>query len=1339
MVFMAVHTRAVVEDSSLVGEKFERPVEIVMAMMIRDERVNIESNLGLWAEVIDYFVFMVDERTSDGSQEAIKKVLGGSKCKDYRILPYAFEGFGKARTLSLTNAYKEFPQATHVWIADPDWRPDLSTINKEDINVRNADAYRFLIYDRNGETTRRIDWLLRNREGLAMRYNLHEVLHIGEQYDWYGINWIVHEIEKPGTWHATVGHGNSMSAQRYHFDLALLEKDLVEYGHDPHTHYYLGVTNEAVAERMIVAGSDEKEVIDRHLDASIKYLTLRAESEYTSEFNEERWGVMMMLGTIFSALRPDFTKAERWLRACRDFNPHQTECSRTLCNLYATHGRAEPLIEETQFLLGVEQQGRIMLNHYKMGSCEIPKVVLNGLQVKFSTHPNEVVAEEAMLAFLLRAMVQDDFCAKSGVLLSQDTVASALQMEAAFGGQSWTPSGLCSDPQLVTYVTRKRIYLQPCSDLLETIKYMDTCNAVVLNPPSVTPTQQLLHARDSGRKLSGIGSIPDIVHHVYGGVSSMIMSKPEFNILYVAPWGTAGFMTLLKFMTENYTGHLRVTVISRDRALASSVQAIIDSCTMSRPVDITLKFRHEVTQFIDDALLAEVTDAAGPSGTYDYIDVNGGQETLTASMLALLRNLLSPGGVLGACAFSSNRHSEQILQLINARNVSAHAPFSTDGKRLVKAYLDDNDLSLVIEDEELVEFLSAGAEGPANLLTKRDMKAALSGAGFSVKSWVPTATLSPFEEMELYDVQKYRSFGLSEDDFLHNILVTFRYGVYAVCDDASKVAIPGRLRVADLVDADTIVQRNTYVIDRTGSLENIFKGAEYRAESKLSMEYVTMEPTFAGAVAHICMPTELRGYTLLGSGPNLHEIATANYVNNNAASRERLAAFLHFLESINAISLWTVPSEQPEGDTFVKSVRHNIAANKAIIRESFRREDNRKSNEGGIETYGTDTYVKSRTTNERFADTFAEEVEIGLSGEVASDAPIILPVTQTRNELARTSRHPGCRDASSASSPCLRPTSTWKTANISSKKKLQFDISQLKFIAFMNKSVTSYINKEIIPALQTTIKGLGKSDKTFLVPSDGWVNRAYFVAPEPKEGKIRLLNGAKKELIKGIHAIEDGDVAFSVVDVMLDPKDLMALSKMLLTTTGYYDYVNGAMFSGHPSDGLVQAALVDVVEDLVKTCSMRYQYKVKGFSVNLMDMNTENVGPLAINGPGEITLMLWLNPNIPEATTHTDMLYLDGARLYETAYAACLLNLNAIIDPTVHPHYLAIDGDLNTTGTKVCSVDTIGSETIARKANRLAVVGPNFSYRIGNAQQRSTSGRTFDVKTNVVLSITLSV
>ena len=277
---------------------------IVMTMILRDEAVNIRANLPLWIDKIDYFIFMVDYRTKDDTVNAIAEVLGGQR--DYKNLSYAFEGFGPARTESLEAAWQYFPQATHVWIADPDWRAQVDTINVDDLNLY-ADAFRFKIFDRNGFSTRQCDWLLRHKEGLKMKYHLHEVLDVGASYQHMKVGWVVNEIEKAGTWHATVGHGNSMSAPRYLFDLSMLYKDLEIYPHDPHTDYYLGVTHEAYASQLITDGHPHDDLVDYHIDLAIKYMEKRIRSVYDAEFSEERWGVLMMLGKTVEKYRVSWT------------------------------------------------------------------------------------------------------------------------------------------------------------------------------------------------------------------------------------------------------------------------------------------------------------------------------------------------------------------------------------------------------------------------------------------------------------------------------------------------------------------------------------------------------------------------------------------------------------------------------------------------------------------------------------------------------------------------------------------------------------------------------------------------------------------------------------------------------------------------------------------------------------------------------------------------------------------------------------------------------------------------------------------------------------------------
>ena len=92
----------------------------------------------------------------------------------------------------------------------------------------------FQILNRIGYTTHHCDWPPRQRKGLAS-YD------IGENHN--------AKLISSGTWHSKVGRGHSASSERYLFDLSLLARVwiLEEYGHDPHTHYYLGLTHEAYA------------------------------------------------------------------------------------------------------------------------------------------------------------------------------------------------------------------------------------------------------------------------------------------------------------------------------------------------------------------------------------------------------------------------------------------------------------------------------------------------------------------------------------------------------------------------------------------------------------------------------------------------------------------------------------------------------------------------------------------------------------------------------------------------------------------------------------------------------------------------------------------------------------------------------------------------------------------------------------------------------------------------------------------------------------------------------------------------------------------------------------
>jgi hypothetical protein len=83
----------------------------------------------------------------------------------------------------------------------------------------------------------------------------------------------------------------------------LLRKDEEIYGHDPHTHYYLGITCHAIADKLYAATTVDASVThDRlyYVNEAIKYLSIRATAYYGNEFMEERWGSMLTLGSLYA-------------------------------------------------------------------------------------------------------------------------------------------------------------------------------------------------------------------------------------------------------------------------------------------------------------------------------------------------------------------------------------------------------------------------------------------------------------------------------------------------------------------------------------------------------------------------------------------------------------------------------------------------------------------------------------------------------------------------------------------------------------------------------------------------------------------------------------------------------------------------------------------------------------------------------------------------------------------------------------------------------------------------------------------------------------------------------
>jgi len=886
---------------------------VVMTMICRDEEVNLKTNLPLWliSDAIDYFVFLLDDRNVDASVATIESILGPTK-KQYTIQSYRFEGFGPARTLSLQIAWRDYPHATHVLIADPDWRPDINTLDMNDLDDT-VDVFRFIAYDRNGITRRRMDWMLRQKQGLAMRYHLHEVLDIG-YYSVKDIKWVVHEIEQMGSWHTTVGHGNSRSSKRYGFDLNLLYKDLLTFGHDPHVHYYLGITLHAYAETLFVeTGSLNHNIINE----AVKYLEKRIYSVYTDEFIEERWACMYILGSVYSSLKRDYVSSVKWYSLCRDYNPKQAECSVALANLFLQNNLFDQASKEIEKVLQEELEERLMLNMIRTKQCDVPEIAAKILIIKGRN--NIISLQEWKYLILLIQMLENPLCLQDSVKLMEESrsISKTLNFYQD-DGIFLNKLKFCEERDLQSYIRQQKYVIHPCEQFAEQIELEKSCGIFFsVLPPAVEEYQM----NTNYKKFIGAALPHDFIHHVYGGDGSFVFGRTEkspYRILFAHYFDILMVQNLIGvFKLEKFENYL-LTVVTEDIIIANQLRVQLSKCLGF--IDINL-LRIEI---IELPLSEYLRNSSQDIPMFDYIEYNGGLsfDENYLDNLASLRNVLTTNGILGITYFQANRHSNSIKLHLESLNNSVMLPFSSDPVRYVQQYLSINKLDFMLNDEQLFTFLS-GDINWKSARTKRSMAGrkwksysrkqvvdTLSSLHLVDAAWVPTAYMHPYEEIKHYNVQRFKAVGLLEDLFLDEFFSGFRATVYAIRSDHGFFL--DRLQPTEALFRHSSKCKNIYIVDRLGQFSTSLQPLVDLAKAGISGKF-GFTPSYSHGyfgLDYVSTPFLSQALAILSTRPTLCELLSKCMefaAENHIAIREDIAIsalvdVLSYLEHINAIA-----------------------------------------------------------------------------------------------------------------------------------------------------------------------------------------------------------------------------------------------------------------------------------------------------------------------------------------------------------------------------------------------------------------------------------------------------
>jgi tetratricopeptide (TPR) repeat protein len=403
-------------------------VSLCLLMMLRNEESNLRLNLSLWRDLVDCYVFGIDDRTTDESEAAIAALLPPSTPRI--VFKYTFDGFSAGRNELLREAWRSYSNATHVLMADPDWRPDLQTIRKNDLDLDHQ-TFEFMIWDRSGHTTRQVAWLQRHIPNLAFKYRLHEVLDVpGGFFPVKNLSWEVREVEGPQSWHTPM-HGHSRSAARYAFDLSLLEKDYAEMPDDLHTLFYMGITTMAHFEMEMGNGvhqrtPERQEIINR----SMSYFE-RVHELYGSQgpdILEMVWSSVRWLAYGYHYLAGDAEVAKHWYLRCIELDPKRPDCQVFYSRLLLEQGRLDDAWARAQASLLMAYPKRQFANFYYTYECFLP--VQAAMVIKARIEGGMIGADTEEDALRTGTILRRHFglhCDKGPIMDSEESVAALAQ------------------------------------------------------------------------------------------------------------------------------------------------------------------------------------------------------------------------------------------------------------------------------------------------------------------------------------------------------------------------------------------------------------------------------------------------------------------------------------------------------------------------------------------------------------------------------------------------------------------------------------------------------------------------------------------------------------------------------------------------------------------------------------------------------------------------------------------------------------------------------------------------------------------------------------------------
>ena len=581
---------------------------------------------------------------------------------------------------------------------------------------------------------------------------------------------------------------------------------------------------------------------------------------------------------------------------CRDYNPRQIECGMGLLSIYYSLRVMDKAIIEFDKLLKTKFENRVMMNHYKIWDCELPKHALRMFAVKQEVL-TENKLENAKYAALLHLVVHGTKCQNYGVVFSseeEDLFNQILKLND-ISKNSYTQESLCEDKDLTSYLISNSFELHPCQSIRNQMITMDLCLPFQLEHPPLHDNDQV---RTAG-SYYGLASIYDIVHQVYFGDYSKLISQKPYKVLFAQYFNPKSLYSFLSKLEKVGVKNFEITALILDQNIMDTIVNNLLICT--KKVNVVLKI-----MTLDKYIVEEETNKYG---YFDYIEYNGGLNYSPAyrNHLKYLKLFLSNKGVVGLTAFAKNSVVENIRSMLYTRDVSSHIPFSETGDRFVKDYLRLVGYPFASEDEDLVKFLS----GSRPYISKSELLQDVEDSGLTPISWVPTSLSNPYEILDDYSFQIFNSYGIQQDLLIENVIVPFRHSVYLSRSDSDV-----ELGMAKLSLDNLNLAGDSILIDRSSkpNLGTIFDSTTVR---NLAMKDIPLEINFQTGlhklpVTYLCPADILPSLYKLSNQPSINSLLEYNLKTLSGMgsfsmenSKRNMVSLLNFLFKINYLSIWS--------------------------------------------------------------------------------------------------------------------------------------------------------------------------------------------------------------------------------------------------------------------------------------------------------------------------------------------------------------------------------------------------------------------------------------------------